>query len=728
MRHAPADHATSPDGTPPAASAPRLAIGTRRPATQTLAIFLAFLGFYLFTVSGHFYTVDEETLYLMTQRLVEHRSLALSADDWGIVGDWGLTIAPGSTTAPIYAIFTPGQPLAAVPLYLLGKGVAAFFPPTDEGYVTRFFVSLLGSFATAATVALLYRFARQLGYGGGAALGLAASYGLATAAWPHSRTFLAEPLTAFCLLFAYYGIRRGVGDQLDRRWLIASGFAAVGAVVTKPHAAIALAILGPYLLWLAAAPQRSNGHRRIEVRRLCRAVAAWGAGAGALAGVYLLFNLAIYGTFLRTGYGDWPLALFNYPFLQGLYGLTISSGKGIVWYAPPIVLAAAALRPFWRRHPAEAIVCAAVALAHLLFYSRLRFWHGDWAWGPRFLLIALPFAMLPLAALLEGLRARPWRLALVGGVIAAGVGVQLLGTGVNFAWYIIRTPDQEARWFAPADSPILAHARLAHARIALWGAQLAPAPDTTILSTGFAASDQADDALFPRWTTGAGTITLHPAARGPLTVKLTFFDHRPPALRAAQPAILLDRQPLPEQALTRHDFSGTGEGWTYSFVVPVKATGTSRTTLTLASDVWNPSVVGTGARDETLGLYLNNVEVWQAGRALTVGKDRAIPPLPSTMPARHWWFNDDRAADRASHDAPAPQLLDWWGWYAASASFPPDLARSWLAAYGLATVALGLGGLLLGLPAQRRRAPWRWRAQHPPPRPRHTAQRARKVP
>ena len=65
--------------------------------------------------------------------------------------------------------------------------------------MTRFCVSLFGAFVTAATVALLYALARQLGYRGGAALGLAAIYGLATTAWPHGRTFLAEPLTAFLL-------------------------------------------------------------------------------------------------------------------------------------------------------------------------------------------------------------------------------------------------------------------------------------------------------------------------------------------------------------------------------------------------------------------------------------------------------------------------------------------------------------------------------------------------
>ncbi|MFN8516343.1 MAG: hypothetical protein U0841_27925 [Chloroflexia bacterium] len=188
-----------------------------------------------------------------------------------------------------------------------------------------------------------------------------------------------------------------------------------------------------------------------------------------------------------------------------------------------------------------------------------------------------------------------------------------------------------------------------------------------------------------------------------MTAKVTFFDHRPAELRTEPPSILLDEVPLPEQELTRHDFSGTGEGWTYSFVVPVEMIGPRGATMTLQSGTWNPKQAGQGDRDESLGIYLHNVEVWQEDRPFTVAREREIPPLPTTMPARHWWFNDDRASDRTSLDAPAPHLVDWWGWYAATAGFPTATARTWIAAYGAMTVFVALGGLVLGRSAMPRR-------------------------
>src|SRR5207248_2263992 len=166
---------------------------------------------------------------------------------------------------------------------LLGRALAALFPPEAHGYVTRFFVATFGSFVTAATVAILYLLTRALGYRGRVALGLAGIYALATTAWPHGRTFLAEPLDALLLLACFYAIVRGLerlriadcglrikdgtpaapphrglrqsairNPQSAIVWLILSGAAATAAVATKPHAVIALPFLGLYLLWGAA--------------------------------------------------------------------------------------------------------------------------------------------------------------------------------------------------------------------------------------------------------------------------------------------------------------------------------------------------------------------------------------------------------------------------------------------------------------------------------------------
>ena len=84
----------------------------------------------------------------------------------------------------------------------------------------------------------------------------------------------------------------------------------------------------------------------------------------------------------------------------------------------------------------------------VLLYARTTFWHGDWCWGPRYLVFVVPVLFLPAvlwadhAVLQVGLGARVRQgLALV--VLAAGLGVQLLGSA--FYWDHFLRIDHEAR-------------------------------------------------------------------------------------------------------------------------------------------------------------------------------------------------------------------------------------------------------------------------------------------
>ncbi|MGN6756459.1 MAG: phospholipid carrier-dependent glycosyltransferase [Thermomicrobiales bacterium] len=641
-----------------------------------LALFLLFVGFYLLTASGHFYAVDEETLYLMTESLVERHTIAPPPGAWGVIGNGH------------YAQYTPGQALAAVPLYLVGRTIAPAFPHGAQGYVTRFFVSLLNAFVTAATVTLLYWLARRLGYRGGAALGLAAIYGLATLAWPHGRTFFAEPLTAFLLLLAFACTWRGAEPvTLAPSWLAGAGAALVAALVVKPQAAIAVPILALYVLGRLTWPERAAW--RTASGRVLRGGLVWGVGMALVAVPFAIFNTRIYGGPLKTGYGGSITDLLGGDFFTGFTGLTISSGKGLLWYAPPIVLAIAGWWAFARRRLAEALVCLGMLAVHLAFYSRLIFWHGDGSWGPRYLTIALPFALLPAIAVLEGLHAHRVWLALVTLVVVLGLAVQLFGVLVNFDWYILRS-DEQARHFTPAAAPILAHARTLDARVREWRLRLFPPADSVALTNGFSyAEGSTSNDIFPRWTTGDGVITLYPAASAPLLVKLTFFDNRPAALRTSQATVLVNNAPLPASAIERRDVTGNSEGWIYQFTVPASAFAHGPARVTLHSATWNPKSAGVDSRDETLGVFVHNVEVWRAGQPLAVRAALTIDPLPDTPRWRFWWFNDD-----AIRHHPA----DLWFTYAAEAGLPRGLTAAWIAGYGLSAAAIFAGGLALGWP------------------------------
>ena len=147
---------------------------------------------------------------------------------------------------------------------------------------------------------------------------------------------------------------------------------------------------------------------------------------------------------------------------------------------------------------------------------------------------------------------------------------------------------------------------------------------------------------------------------------------------------------MADSEIEREDITRTGEGWVYQFTVPASAFGSGQATVTLRSATWNPAKVGQGDRDENLGVFVHNVEVWRAGQPLVVRdtpEKLQIDPMPNTPHWRFWWFNDDYIRHH---------LLDTWWWYAAVAGFPRDLTIRWIGAVSGGALLIMLSGLILG--------------------------------
>ena len=98
---------------------------------------------------------------------------------------------------------------------------------------------------------------------------------------------------------------------------------------------------------------------------------------------------------LEFGYG-----VFTSP-IQGIYGLLLSSNKGVLLYSPVIVVAALAWPRFHRLHPFLSKVLVAGLVFRLIFIASRSDWHGGYCLGPRYLLMVLPYLCLPLLLLVK---------------------------------------------------------------------------------------------------------------------------------------------------------------------------------------------------------------------------------------------------------------------------------------------------------------------------------------
>ncbi|PZR95529.1 MAG: hypothetical protein DLM69_11530, partial [Candidatus Chloroheliales bacterium] len=150
--------------------------------------------------------------------------------------------------------------------------------------------------------------------------------------------------------------------------------------------------------------------------------------------------------------------------------------KGLVVFAPPVLLCLWAAAKFWRTHRWEAGLIGVLFSALLIFYSVYFFWNGGNSWGPRFLLPFLPLLMLVSGAALQSwAQWRPGQRWAYAGLVLAGVLISIPGALTPFSgsWIYGYNSQDISLWgqlsdFSPSYSPI------AHAWEMLWRGYVQP--------------------------------------------------------------------------------------------------------------------------------------------------------------------------------------------------------------------------------------------------------------
>ena len=642
-----------------------------------LALFIFLFGFSMLMSSGHPYSSDEETMLAVAESLWLRGSFALEPD-------FLMNYAVGTDPeGPRYSRYGPGQSLLLLPFVALGSTLAQFAPEYATGLVMRLWVMLLPALLTAATAALLAAWIQSLGYSVRIALTVGLIYGLGSLALPFSRTLFAEPTVTMLLVLCCYALHRP-----EQRWWVVAGVAAATAISVKAQTLLALPVVALYAL--AVSWQNLSGPTwRVFIGRTLLGT----LGALPIMLLYGLYNTLLFGHPLRTGYGGLdPGEHMNIAWQEGLYGLTLSSGKSLFLYAPCLLLGMVGLLMRRRQQGRESLLAVMMLVVHLAFYARIDFWHGDGSWGPRYMLVVVPFLLLPAAGLLDWLaRPRQWlyrRLATF--VLLLSFSIQLLPILANLNTYL-QLANQYSRHFEPAASPLIGHWRLFQQRLDSWMLRLTPEPGMALLRHGFSYSegDRSRGELLPRWSYADAEIYLYPARLDqPLNGLLRVNDHRPWPLERANFTLLLDGQPL--EGVERLDRDGSQISWELRFQLPPERLS-RELRLALRSDTWNPARdTADNPRDEDLALQVEALSFAQDGVTLELRESLPVPQPGRDRRSLWLWY----------YDPPNRHLLDHWLWFLLVAHLPRSLLITQVGFYGilgLTTLWLGWRGLGLSL-------------------------------
>ena len=317
----------------------------------------------------------------------------------------------------LVAAVVASTPNGVVPLTSAKPGDATI----TADRVTRAAFGFVNVIPGAAIVALMVPAALAYGATTRVAITLAALTGLATLTWPYARLDFAEALAAACAFGAsatrLSAARSGRSPRHALTLNFAAGALTLGAGVSKYTA-----------LWFAPL---------IAIDALCTPgvlprtrVATLFFGAGAAAGVVAIATGVVAPRIINELPDGLSRGWLGYPLWAGLLSLVASSGKGLLWYAPPVALAVAGAVPFARRSGAAAFLPIAAPATYLLVFGSKGNWHGG-GWGPRYVVPMVPFVMimsLPILTLAFGEKAQ-WRSTArvaVAACLMAGLGVNAL--------------------------------------------------------------------------------------------------------------------------------------------------------------------------------------------------------------------------------------------------------------------------------------------------------------
>src|SRR3990170_5892541 len=353
--------------------------------------------------------------YEMTKSIVQKFELSIP-EGYGIKGIDGKDY-------PMYGL---GWSALAVPFYIVGD------------YVVRNpenFVMVMNPVMGGATVTLVFLFSIALCYPKRASLVVAIFYGLGTFAWPLAKQpFIHVVETFFVLLSVYCVYIYSLRDKISH--LVLSAIAIGLAMNTNLTSSLVL----PALLIMIATDCSANRLQKTRVKHYCKNMGIFFIILLPFVGIILWYNYYRFGSLFETGFqlyvAKTGLDYFSgTPLLTGLRGFLTSPGKGFFYYSPIAIFFFLTIISFYKMHPGPAITFIISITSYLIFHSHLVYWHGDWAWGPRYLLAITPFTIIPITELLVS---DPWvkRSSLfvipVCVVLALSIMIQIASVSVNY--------------------------------------------------------------------------------------------------------------------------------------------------------------------------------------------------------------------------------------------------------------------------------------------------------
>jgi len=135
--------------------------------------------------------------------------------------------------------------------------------------------------------------------------------------------------------------------------------------------------------------------------------------------------------------GEIAILILSNPsnILAASFGLLFAPGVGLFIFSPILLTVFFSFPDFFRKNKSECLLLLSILVLNVIYHADLGAWHGFVAWGPRYLLMVVPFLLIPLGASLEK-RNKKFMLLLILTLGALGVLFNLAYVVQDVSWFV----------------------------------------------------------------------------------------------------------------------------------------------------------------------------------------------------------------------------------------------------------------------------------------------------
>ena len=292
------------------------------------------------------------------------------------------TISKNATSS--YGI---GLALIDMPMYTMGYLISKVFP-----YNLRDNLIMMVTSATSVIVGsllFLYIFLLFAFYDKNRVKNLIIATGVifTTIIWVNFKIPYRDMPLALLYTMGFYYLKK-YNIYKESKYLYLTSFFVAFSILVKTVSIIVMAPFIIYLFW--------DDINRINIKTVISKLSIFLSFSILSLILSLYYNYLRFNDILNFGQNHEP---FTNSLLVGLYTYLFSSGRGIILYAPILLLSIWFIGRFAKKEPKDTILSLSIFVLYIVLYSKHSGGYGCASWGPRYLLPTIPFLAIFLSQL-----------------------------------------------------------------------------------------------------------------------------------------------------------------------------------------------------------------------------------------------------------------------------------------------------------------------------------------